>query len=745
MPDHYDKSMQLATLDEDTFDAPDERLEDPRKAWEIFDEMAQREDPRAQDRATIQSVRDGAPPFDPSELRAKGMSAKVNVNFLEMDGAISQALAPYHDLVHSVDLLAWVEPDVADPQSRREWAEIISEEFTRTIRDWSDFKYNFQKLADAFVTNGVGLTHFESDDDWTWTADKLGRFLFPKRTRPSARRVEICCVEEDMTPTELHRKITRDGAEEAGWNAGFGKKMIVEATKTKLSEKEAQTWNWERFQEEVKNNDLRFGAEVAISGSIPVVHYMVTEFDGKVSHYIGIRDEAYADTWLYRNRSKFDDMTQVLSIFTMGIGNGYIHSIRGLGYKLYGLNQLQNRLRSAAGEGAINSSQILLQPPDTGAAQAAQQTRLTPGTGLQILPPGFTVVERAFPNLSTNTFPMTREIQQIVQNNTGQYRSSAQVLDSREKTKAEVEMDAEKETVLESSALNNFYDPWGELLKEKHRRMAEGHGTGSVFIERCVARGVPEDVVRGPAQVFVVRAIGDGSPQLRITVQQRILDISHKFDETGQRNAVQDYLFAQRGVNRFHVRRYIDPAGPRETPAHHFARIENRDFEAMGRTGGAFVSAVTVLSTDEHLTHGSIHIGEYVQPTLQGIGTGAIPGTAIAGVAAALDHVEIHAEALAQDPDRADAAKELFEAVQQLRAMANKVEQQVAEEQAAEEERRKELAAVEIPPEREQELNFIRAKNDEELAALTARNKLEFDHETRMKSLEADRKSLEVA
>ena len=716
MPDYEEPeySPRLATLDEeDGYAAPAERLTSPERAHEIYEDLHDKDEKRAHDRAVIQRMLDGAPPYDPDALRRKGLAGKTNVNFGEGAAARDQALAPYMELVNSVDNLAWIDPDVEDPQRRGDWAQIISEEFTRMIRDWKQFDFNFTSLADGFLVNGVSFSPYQSDDDWTWNAMRLGRVLVPNKSRPFAEDLELACVEEDMAPSDLYSKITGSGAEDAGWNVEFAQKMIVQYAKKQSRTVEDEDYdNWEKLEVAIKNNDLWFGNGIETAGTVPLVNYLVQEFDGSVSHYIGVRSGDHTEEWIYANPSKFESMCDVLTVFAMGIGNDHIHSIRGLGYRIYNLVQLTNRLRCMSADGAAQSSQVMLQPSDTTAGVTAQMTQILEGAGLTIIPGDFNVIERGFPNLSQNAIPQIREMQQIMDSNIGQYRNLSKVPDAVEKTRGQVEIEAEKEAALEMAALNSFYVPWEELLQGIYRRAVQELGTGRDFVERCVARGVPKEVLMEPASVTAVRAIGNGSPQMRQMVQRRILDMAGSFDEVGRNNALTDYLMAQQGVTTYTVRRYIDPAGPRETPAHHFARLENRDFESMANDRGASVNRVTALSTDEHVTHGTIHVSEYIDTTLEAIASGQLPGTAVFGVLAAADHVDEHIAYAELDPSREQETNALREANQQRRNMARKIEQRVSEEMAAEEERQKELAAVEISPEDQQKLNYQKRSNE---------------------------------
>ena len=152
--------------------------------------------------------------------------------------------------------------------------------------------------------------------------------------------------------------------------------------------------SWEKLQEELKNNDLMYSH--ARSKVIRCVHYFVKEFDGTISHYIGTR-AGDTDDFLFKKPSRFKHANEAFVLFCYGIGsNGLLHSIRGLGYKLFPFIQLSNRLRNAVVDGAMLSSALMIQP--TTGEDISNLTLMYNGP-LSVLPPGLNVVDRATPKI----------------------------------------------------------------------------------------------------------------------------------------------------------------------------------------------------------------------------------------------------------------------------------------------------------------------------------------------------------
>ena len=393
-------SIELETIAE-SGKAPRTRIKDVKSAHSIYMAMRQADDASSLDRVKIQSMLDGEPPYSPNQLKALGQGYRANLNFGEASAALETALSAYSDLVNSVDKLVSVKTSFGDPSQRLEWENIISEEFHRTVTDWDEFFYKQQMLAHQFVAYGVGLAFFEDSRNWQWNVCGMKDFKVPRGTPASDTKFEILTIERNFLAGELYQYIENPKiAAELGWNVEETRKTILLSTESGM----ATGREWERLQEELKNNDLIYSH--ARSKVIRAVHYFVQEFDGTVSHYIGTRTGNEAD-FLFKRPSRFKNANEAFVLFSYGIGsNGLLHSIRGLGYKLFPFIQLSNRLRNAVVDGAMLSSALMIQPatntatefynqvnvvaPDmlkaggTGSFDSFVATHLTIGTSMQI-------------------------------------------------------------------------------------------------------------------------------------------------------------------------------------------------------------------------------------------------------------------------------------------------------------------------------------------------------------------------
>jgi len=443
------------------------------------------------DRQKIQAMLDGEPPYSPQKLKALGQGYRANLNFGESAAALETALSAYSDLVNSVDRLVSVKTSEGDPAQRLEWENIISEEFHRTITGWDEFFYKQQMLAHHFVSQGVGVVYFEDNRNWKWNTCGLKDFKVPRGTPACDTKVEIAVIEREYLVGELYQFIENEKvASELGWNVEETQKAILLSAESGR----ATTRDWEKLQQELKNNDLMYSH--ARSSVVRCVHYFVNEFDGTISHYIGLRS-GDQDDFLFKKPSRFNHANEAFVLFSYGIGtNGLLHSVRGLGYKLFPFVQLSNRLRNAVVDGAMLSSALMIQPA-TG--EDVSNLSLMYNGPLSVLPPGINVVEKSMPNLAGNVLPIVRDLELVRQNNTGTYNQKQVMPEGDARTATEVQAQLAQQSILSTQAMNLYYIPFQKLLAEQFRRLSTvkyrsdepGGKEAIAFRKRMEERGVP--------------------------------------------------------------------------------------------------------------------------------------------------------------------------------------------------------------------------------------------------------------
>ena len=673
MPESSQAPLEIKGLDPVTGAAPKCRVDSVDAARAIYLATKKADDGSSRNRALIDGMFSGTPPFNSNDLIEMGQGDRTNLDFGDAAALKEQALAGYYDLTSSVDKLARVQTSYGTPEQQSEWNEIISEEFHHTLREWKEFEFNHQRLCDYFVSHGVGITYFEDEVDWRWRVAGLSEFRIPRATRANEFEIEVAMADREYRADELYAFIKDpDVASELGWDVSTTRSAIQRACHSNQTIAMA---DWEKLEVELKNNDILYGH--AKSKVVKVVHMWVREFSGKVSHLIFLQEALDSpldknEKFLFKRENRFDSPTNCFVTFCYGVGNGTYHGIRGLGFKIYPHIQVLNRLRCGMVDGALLSSSLIVQPSDS-SSRALDDLTLTYYGPYALFPPGLKIVEKAIPNLQQNIIPVINDMSAQMQNNTGSYQTNAVAQDGKKRTAYEVRSQLQKEATLSSASVNLFYHPWKRLLSEVYHRLSrrdysalEPGGREAIeFRKRCIKRGVPIEAIIKVKQVDPVRAIGYGSPQMRMAAVDETMEIFGSLDEQGRINLLRDRIACRFGQEV--VDRYLPAPSTSLRPPidYKIAVLEN----ATMSTG----SPIPVSPGENHFIHASTHLqalDQLDEAISQGTGQ---PQAALSAMQMFLPHTDEHVQALGQDLVRKDQVALMRQRLQQLKASAQRL------------------------------------------------------------------------
>ena len=673
---HESSSLEIKGLDPITGAAPKCRVDNVDAGRAIYLATKKADEGSSRNRALIDSMFNGAPPFNASDLIEMGQGDRTNLDFGDAAALKDQALAGYYDLTSSVDKLARVQTSHGAPEQQAEWNEIISEEFHRTLREWKEFEFNHQRLCDYFVSHGVGVTFFEDEVDWRWRVAGLSEFRIPRATRASEHEIEVAMADREYRADELYAFIKDpEIAAELGWDVKTTRSAIQRA----CQEDQSMTLgDWEKLEVELKNNDILYGH--AKSKVVKVVHMWVREFSGKVSHLMFLQDPlnslAKDEKFLFKRENRFESPTNCFVTFCYGVGNGTYHGIRGLGFKIYPHIQVLNRLRCGMVDGALLSSSLIVQPSDS-SSRAIDDLTLTYYGPYALFPPGLKIVEKAVPNLQQNIIPVISDMAMQMQNNAGAYQTRAAAPDGQSRTAYEVRSQLQKEATLSSASINLFYHPWKRLLAEVYHRLCrvdynalEPGGREAIdFRKRCIKRGVPLEAIIKVKQVDPVRAIGYGSPQMRTAAIDETMSIFGSLDEQGRINLLRDRIACRFGQEV--VDRYLPPPNTNLRPPldYKIAVLENATMSSG--------SPIPVSPGENHFIHAGTHL-QALDQLDQAIASGqANPQNALMAMQNFLPHTQEHVAALGQDLVRKDQVALMTQRLQQLGASSKRLQDEL--------------------------------------------------------------------
>ena len=641
MSDMYElDGLDLEGLDEKGKPAPT-RLKDVKSAVNIFTTLRKADEKSAVNRARVDAMFDGAAPYNSGKLALSGQSLKTNLNFGEAQRILDVALSAYVDLYSSLERLVDVKATAGERSEVGPKEEIVAEELTHLFRNWPEFHSSYLRLCTTFIKHGVGITYFDSADDWRFKVGSFADMLIPRQTPATEESIDVAVGRRQYHLHELYAFIRNEKAAKAvGWDVDEVKRVMVKNVKhTGRTGSRNLIGEYESLQAEFKNNDIHTGIQ---NPTVDVLHFWVREMDGSISHYICAEDTP--KQFMYKKPSRYDKPEQAYIMFTYGVGsNGTYHSVRGLGQRIFNHVQTSNRLRCQQIDGAMLSSAVMIQPENQ---RSLDELQFTFYGAYAVMSPNVKIVEKAIPNLGTAVQPALQDLTQQLQLNTDTISSYGPQQGSPYRNQMQVVSDMDVATRISGATINLFYASWNRLLREMVRRVVRSKRQDAAlkdFYSRCEKRGVDAEFIKklDTERTKAVRSIGSGSLANRLVSLRELQGISGQFDDVGRRNLTRDIVSTRVGHDL--ADRYV-PSEVESRPAvdTKIAVLENSQLQ-QGQP-------VPVVSSELHGQHLQVH-APLLQQLIEGINSGQVdPQQALPALQALYQHISETVQFAAGDP-----------------------------------------------------------------------------------------------
>lgn len=680
------------------------RIPTAEAAWSVYDSFKKAYGAVSFQRAKIQGLVDGNPPYDDTKLKQLGLGFKTNVNFLEMRAVLDSAAGSAHELYGEVPNLVELKQNIPDAENipLGEWAGVIAEEFSTMVLDWSGFLPFMDMVSRESDKFGLGVGGWTNEHDWRPKAFETGNFLTNSKAKFDIDGLQVFCLRDEVPAAELLAKLEQKSE---GWNLK-NLRMILD----KVYNKDAgdsgdgnQTSDIEETQKQIRNYDNP-EQEVTDFQGVPVVHVLVQELASKKISHLVIPDDDETKVFLYEGRDRFDKMSQVLWWLPYNYGNGEVRSAQGLATMMRPHCELSDRFLCNIFDGGQIAASMVIQPNAPTDVSKLQVVRMGPFT---VLPAGLNAIQSTFaPNVSA--LIQLRDLSsQIMRNNTGIYRQHPEMFGENqpEKTARQVAEETNKEARHEKSHVAFRYTFYDRLYREMFRRATNpeiltsdesidypGKQEVLEFLVRCEARGVPRDIVlqaHSIYRVYATRAIGLGSLGVRLDLTNQLLQLRPLLDEQGKNNAVREWLTVR--VGHRNVDRFKAPINRDEIPSNEqsIATLENNDF-----VEGAHVP---VGADQSHLIHIQIHV-QPIQQVFQVFeetgGQGFDYGRALPILKIGLPHIAQHLAYLQEDPAYAEFVAQIADFLKQAAKLTALFENQLKKQQQAQAQQQQQQAQM---------------------------------------------------
>jgi hypothetical protein len=631
---------------------------------------------RSKKRFLVAGIVDGNPPFSWRKLREQNRGDRTNVNFGTARSYLESGDGAFYDLFSQAPGFVEIDQTHGDEPKRGEWSREMSAQADKTFAMDHDFDNDMQLSQNQMVLNGTGPLYFENQDCVFPMSVESGDLLVPGRTRSKLSRWEANVIVWDYYPPELYEFIANESAaSQVGWDVEFTRMVIEKAMD--IRQPDGAKRNWEFYQNELKENSYAYVEDTKIC---KVAHVFWKEFkgpndiEGRVTHAIVQREDTtgMGCKYLYIKVGRyaaFEQSTHPM-YFDRGRG-GYHHTVTGLGVKMYGALEKENRLLCNLMDKAEAPKTLFV--PKT--AEAAQKFQVATFSDWGLLPPGTEVQQNPIQGFLNDGLAMFRTSSELMRSNLSQYRQPVEMeKPGNPETAFKEKMNASQQGALSNTSFSRYYRQLDALYSEIVRRLCNLNTTdqrAKDFQKRCIEAGVPKECFGRVLSVKAVRVIGEGSPFMRQQTVQTLTSVIGRCDEQGQDAWLNDYIASHAGQAA--VKRY----NPKPTAM----KLANDQRErAMNQVAGMKVGLPPTISGSQNaLTFAGVFLHASVE-ALKSVQKGADPKEVLSFLNLSGPATAAHIKRMENDPLRKDVVDELVKQWKHLSTLVDRLKKLVQQQ-----------------------------------------------------------------
>lgn len=670
--------------------------------------------PRALNRSKLNDLYNGFPPYTEQEV----LQNNINSNFNDLSGAkiLHDARRQFATAFNSGEQLFTVTLDYGPVWKRREWATRITREINKRVRGSRRYLDCRKSVFALDVLHGIGPSMWE--DRQTWCPYELGveDVLVPSNTLTSLRNLPFFAVFRQYTGAELWKK-THGPKVDPAWNMPLVERVInwvdVQAQNL-MSASWPEVWSPEKMSERIKQDGGLYASD-----AVPTINTFDLYFwndNGKRSgwnrriildawgspgvggaggimagatpsnatdkNFLGTKNEFLYDPGERVYANKLEEIIHFQFADASCVAPFRYHSVRSLGFLLYAVCHLQNRLRCRFNDHVFEN---LLQYFRVASPQDAERLSKIDLIDKGIIPEGLSFV-RQEERWQVNDAIVQQAMElnrQTMADNSASFAEDfdfdkAQAEETATRTMAKVNATAAMVGSMLNDAYNQQQFQYAEISRRFCVKNSKDPDVRSFRVE-CLKAGIPEDALNVERwDVQPVRVIGSGNKMLQVAMADKLMAIRPILDPE-----------AQKQVDRIYVLANSDDPALAEQLVPQQQHISASVHDAQATLGSILLGQV--VSIESGMNH-----QEYIEVWLHamagivgriGQSGGMATPQELTGLNNLAQHIQQHIQLLAQDPEAKQKVREygddLKNLMNEVKAFAQRLQEQQAQSASA--------------------------------------------------------------
>lgn len=665
--------------------------------------------PRSVNRQRINDLSNGSPPYTDEEEQSNNI--EVNVNDLSLTRLCHDARLQLYQGFNKPGNFFTCRTEDGVTSKKQERGIKVTREMNRIMKR-NDPYFECQRSQFALdILHGIGPAHWEDEDRWCPEPVGIEDVLLPSRTKLTFSNLPFFAVWKSYTPEELYR-LTRMSKRDPGWNMGVVNRAIKWSEEETRALRGGATWSeyWspEKMGERFKEDSGVYASDIVQTIDCYDFYFwdsskrrdgwrrrIIFDAYGGYSAWGGangygarkevpdknlLNDEGL---FLYNSGdrvwgSHLSEMIHFQFADLSAVAPFHYHSVRSLGWFLYSICHLQNRLNCKTWEAIFETLMPYMRINSDDEAQRALKIQLASRGIVDQTVHFLGQNERWNPNEQLVQLGMVLGSRILNENSSSFVQNQNFSRDKVEKTRFQVMAELQAMMTLVSAALQQVYRYQTSQYREIKRRFFKPNSRDPdvrEFRARCLQAGIPEKLLKSESwEVEPERVMGSGNKTMEMAIAQQLMEWRAAYAPESQQKILR--LATLSVTDDAALSNDLVPEAPTVSDAKH---------DAMLAFGSLMVGAIVQFKADQNrIEITEVLLAELalaIQRVMQSGGMTTMEQ--INGFQNVLKHISELIAVIAQDKPQAEKAKAMAQASGKLANQVKAFAQRLAQQQKA--------------------------------------------------------------
>lgn len=517
--------------------------------------------PRSAARVILDRLYNGNPPWDESTAEENGV--QINRNFLEGPNMLARSRRQFDTAALQGGIFFPITVDSGPVYKRRDFGSIITKNLNRPLKESSIYLEKIQGENAQTVLHGIAPAVWKNKKCPLPSGRDIGSVLIPSETLRSFENLDRFAIYHEFTPSQLW-DLTHGPRVDPGWNLPLVNKKLKEiATEYRKNYNiTAYQYDPERIEELIKQDKGFWGTDAVPTIDCWEFYFREAEDgDGWYRRIIldwGVgsgagnempegtnRGPDGKDYFLFTSgkrkyANKLSEIMQCQFGDASAVAPFRYHSVRSLGWMLWGVCDIMNRLRCRFTESVFEQLMWFFR---TSSAQTFERLKKANFNHMGVIPEGIAFVgaqERFKPDAGLIEMAMEGNRQLISENSAG-FTPSLGTDDKDVKATAIIARE-NSSNAMATGMLTSIYARRKMEGMEIARRFCIKDSQEPMvkeFRKRCLKEGVPEELLDSERwNVDVERVMGGGNKTLEVAQANALMELVPHLDPDAQQEVI---------------------------------------------------------------------------------------------------------------------------------------------------------------------------------------------------------------